>query len=243
MPLATYKGKPAGSFGIISCFSFDEEKHIYAPPGGIVVTSSKELADKIRKFAWDRGAITKPNYGRVHTSFGLNYRFSTLNAALALAQIKILPELNQKRRELGRLLTEKIKDIPGVIPLYIPPGCDHVYWLYPLILEIERFKVDIWQIARAMEAEGLKGISPAPYYLIPESHTYFKDRFHLYGQTDCPFNCPLFKRKIYYRPSDLPNAKRLIERTLRWVWTEKYQKKDIEDIAKIIEKVLKFYHR
>ena len=119
-PLATYKGRMSGSMGDIGCFSFEGIKHLCTEHGGMVITNSKKLADKVRKFAIKRGSEEKQNYGRVHTSFGLNYRFNSLSSAVGLAQLEVLSHQNEHRRKLGAILNQKIKNIPGVIPLYIP---------------------------------------------------------------------------------------------------------------------------
>jgi hypothetical protein len=41
----------------------------------------------------------------------------------------------------------------------------------------------------------------------------------------------------------VPNAKTHIYRVIRWCWTHKYTKRDIEDIGEAVEKVLSYYHK
>ena len=223
-PLGDYKGRKAGSTGDVGCFSFDAEKHLSAEHGGAVVTNSEELADKVRRFALMRGAESVPRYGRKHTSFGLNYRFGSLLSAVALAQLEALPQQNMRRVELAQMLSEKLEDIDGPIPLYIPPGCSHLYWLYALQLDPSKFNVGIWGIGDALKAEGIP-CSPSPYYLLPESVTFLSQR---YG--------------IKYGAHLVPKAKAHLDRIVRWGWTDKYTEQDIDDIAKAAEKVLNYYH-
>ena len=222
-PLGDHKGRKAGSMGNMGCFSFDAEKHLSAEHGGAVITNSEALADKVRRFALMRGAESVPRYGRKHTSFGLNYRFGSLLSAVALAQLEVLPKRNKRRVELAQILNEKLEDIDGLIPLYVPPGRSHLYWLYALQLNLSKFKAGIWEIGDALKAEGIP-CSPSPYYLLPESVTFLSQR---YG--------------IQYGAHLVPKAKAHLDRTVRWAWTDKYTEQDIDDIAKAIEKVLYYY--
>ncbi|MEM2935783.1 MAG: DegT/DnrJ/EryC1/StrS family aminotransferase [Candidatus Bathyarchaeia archaeon] len=182
------------------------------------------MADKVRKFALLRGAESFPHYGGKHTSFGLNYRFGSLLSAVALAQLEILPQQNRRRVELAQMLDEKLVDMDGVIPIYVPPGCSHLYWLYALQLDLSRFKAGIWEISDALKAEGIP-CSPAPYYLLPDCVTFLSEK---YG--------------IKYGAHLVPKAKAHLDRTIRWPWTDKYTEKDINDIARAIGKVLNYYH-
>jgi dTDP-4-amino-4,6-dideoxygalactose transaminase len=227
-PLGEYKGRKAGTIGDLGCFSFDPEKHLSAGGGGAVITNSDEIARRVEKFANLRGAEFIPRYGRMHTSFGLNYRWSPLNAALALANLEFLPEENRRRVELANMLNKRLEEIDGVIPIHVPDGCSHLYWLYALQLDTSKFKADIWQISDALNAE-LNGLScsPAPYYLLPESVTFLSQRYP----------------NIKYGAHMVPNAKTHIYRVIRWCWTHKYTKRDIEDIGEAVEKVLSYYHK
>lgn len=227
-PLGEYKNRKAGTIGDMGCFSFDPEKHLSAGGGGAVITNSDELASKVNKFANLRGAEFFPRYGRKHTSFGLNYRWSPLNAALGLAMLENLPELNKRRVELANMLNKIIEDIDGIIPIFIPEGCSHLYWLYALQLDTLKFKADIWQISDALNAE-LSGLScsPSPYYLLPESVTFLSKKYP----------------DIKYGTHMVPNAKIHISRVIRWMWTPKYTKRDVEDIGKAIDKVLSYYRK
>jgi len=223
-PLGDYKGRKAGSMGDMGCFSFDAEKHLSAEHGGAVVTNSEELANKVRKFALLRGAENFPRYGRKHVSFGLNYRFGSLLSAVALAQLELLPQQNERRVELAQMLNEKLEEVDGLIPVYVPPGCSHLYWLYALQLDLSKFKAGIWEVGDALKGEGIP-CSPAPYYLLPDCVTFLSER---YG--------------IKYGAHLVPKAKAHLDRTIRWAWTDKYTEKDINDITRAIEKVLNCYH-
>ena len=144
--------------------------------------------------------------------------------------LRFFREISPRRRrvEPANMLNKIVESIDGVIPIFIPKGCSHLYWLYALQLDTSRFKADIWQISEALNAE-LSGLScsPAPYYLLPESITFLLQKYP----------------SIEYGAHMVPNAKIHIDRVIRWMWTHKYTKQDIEDIGKAINKVLSYYRK
>ena len=77
----TYKGKPCGSFGDISTFSFYPNKHITTGEGGMITTNSDELADKCRSY---RNLCFKPGNRFIHDELGWNYRMTNIQAASRL---------------------------------------------------------------------------------------------------------------------------------------------------------------
>ena len=78
-----YKGKKVGSIGDIGAFSFYANKTLTCGEGGMIVTNSKELAEKAR-------SLKNLSYGKVnrfvHDDIGFNYRLSNISAALGLGQ-------------------------------------------------------------------------------------------------------------------------------------------------------------
>ena len=78
----TYYGKPCGSFGDISTFSFYPNKHITTGEGGMVVTDDEELAERCRSL---RNLCFRKDIRYVHDEISDNYRFTNLQAAVGLA--------------------------------------------------------------------------------------------------------------------------------------------------------------
>ena len=79
----TYKGKPCGSFGDVSTFSFYPNKHITTGEGGMIVTNNDELAERCRLL---RNLCFRKDIRYVHDELSDNYRFTNLQAAVGLAQ-------------------------------------------------------------------------------------------------------------------------------------------------------------
>ncbi len=104
----TYYNKMCGSFGDISIFSFYPNKHITTGEGGMIVTNDENLNERCRKL---RNLAFEPNGRRfVHNEIGWNYRMTNMQAALGLAQLENIDFHIQRKREIGNLYYEALKD-------------------------------------------------------------------------------------------------------------------------------------
>ncbi|GAB4287372.1 MAG: DegT/DnrJ/EryC1/StrS family aminotransferase [Oscillatoriaceae cyanobacterium] len=131
----TYQGKPCGSFGDISTFSFYPNKHITTGEGGMVVTDDDELAERCRSL---RNLCFQPQRRFVHEELGWNFRMTNLQAALGLAQLERLDEFVTRKRYMGRRYTELLADIPGLeLPLERTDDAENIYWVYGVVLKDE----------------------------------------------------------------------------------------------------------
>lgn len=137
----TYKGKPCGSFGDISTFSFYPNKHITTGEGGMIVCNDPTLADHCRKL---RNLAFEPKGRRfIHHEIGWNYRMTNLQAALGLAQLEKIDEHIQQKRAIGAAYQEGLKNLQGFQqPLTQTPYADNIYWVYGLVAETEQAQVE-----------------------------------------------------------------------------------------------------
>lgn len=120
-----------GSFGDISTFSFYGNKLVTTGEGGMVLTSDDAMAARARSL---RDLCHVPGHRFLHEEMGYNFRFTNVQAALGCAQIERLDETLAKRRAMGRLYTEALRDLPQLqLPIEMP-WARHVYWVYAIQL-------------------------------------------------------------------------------------------------------------
>jgi perosamine synthetase len=96
---ARYKGRPTGSLGHVSIFSFHANKAIATGEGGCVATDVAELAERMRIIA-NHGM--RPELPYVHEVVGRNYRMTNLSAAVGLGQLDRWDELTSARNQVSR---------------------------------------------------------------------------------------------------------------------------------------------
>merc|ERR1719161_3006887 len=103
-------GRPCGSFGDVSTMSFYPNKHITTGEGGMVLTDDPAVAEKcqqLRNLCFD---TRKRRF--VHEDLGWNYRMTNLQAALGFGQLQHLDEAIRRKREIGRLYLEELRECP-----------------------------------------------------------------------------------------------------------------------------------
>ncbi len=132
----TYYGSKCGSFGDLSTFSFYPNKHITTGEGGMIVCNDEALAERCRKL---RNLAFEPSGRRfIHYELGWNYRMTNLQAALGLAQLERIDEHIQKKRRIGNLYYEGLKNLEGFqLPQLKTDYSDNIYWVYGLIADEE----------------------------------------------------------------------------------------------------------
>ncbi len=108
---ASYKERPAGSFGAAAVVSFNGNKIITTSGGGMVVTDDEHVARRCRHLA-TQAREPAPHYE--HVEVGYNYRLSNLLAAFGRGQLTDLERRVARRREINRRYRESLADIEGV---------------------------------------------------------------------------------------------------------------------------------
>jgi perosamine synthetase len=154
----TCRGRPCGSFGEISTFSFYPNKHITTGEGGMVLTDDEALAERCRSL---RNLCFEPGRRFVHEDLGWNYRMSNLQAAVGVAQLERLDEHLARKRAAGAFYSRELAGVGGVqLPLAETPYARNLYWVYGLVLEDE-VPMDGGE---AMRRLGAAGIGTRPFF-------------------------------------------------------------------------------
>jgi dTDP-4-amino-4,6-dideoxygalactose transaminase len=110
---ATYQGRPAGSFGLMGCFSFYPGKNLGAfGEAGAVVTSDQAIAKRLR--ALRDHAQTKRYH---HQELGFNYRMDALQGAVLKTKLRKLRAKTKKRQRVAARYQQHLSHLPLELPI------------------------------------------------------------------------------------------------------------------------------
>ena len=157
---AKYKGKIVGALGDINCFSFFANKIITTGEGGMCLTDSEELYEKM-KILRDHGMNPDKRYW--HDFLGFNYRMTNLQAAVGVAQLDKIDKYLEKKRLIAKWYKEGFQELEeqGYITLHPElPWAKCIYWMYSILIN------DNSKIRRDQFIEKLKkkGIDSRPFF-------------------------------------------------------------------------------
>ena len=145
---ATYRGRPAGSFGSVSLFSFNATKLVMAGQGGALCTDDPELYERARRLS--HHGIDQELTGRYYWSneLGYNYDWTNIQAALALAQLRRINELIDYKRWLFDAYESGLKAVDGVQLNDSGPDVAPTYWITTAIMD-ERYGLSKEEICQS----------------------------------------------------------------------------------------------
>lgn len=202
----TCSGKPCGSFGDISTFSFYSNKHVTTGEGGMVVTDDRQLAERCRIL---RNLCFRKDVRYVHDEISDNYRFTNLQAAVGLAQLERLEEFVEKKRRMGKYYTEKLRDIKGLLlPIEKTQYADNIYWVYGIVLD-KGISADNQTVQKLLAEEGIG--SRTFFWCMHEQPVYQKQG--LFANETYP-NAEYLARKGFYIPSGLALTEEQMEQVV-----------------------------
>jgi perosamine synthetase len=127
-----YNGRACGSFGDISVLSLYANKVITTGEGGVILCDSDALGKRCRSL---RNLCFNPAKRFWHEELGWNYRMTAMQAALGIPQVRRLPDLVRRKRELGMTYHEALKGFKQI--LVAPPALSHMangYWVFALVV-------------------------------------------------------------------------------------------------------------
>jgi perosamine synthetase len=206
---ATCRGKMTGSFGDMGCFSFYANKVITTGEGGMVVTNDDTLAGRLRLLR--NLAFTKPRFR--HELAGYNFRMTSYQAAMGLAQLRKIDRIIAEKRRVARAYNRALQGTPG---LQLPAELDwakNVYWMYAVVVTRE-FGLTRDQLAEALRADGI------------DTRTFF-----------CPMNQqPCLRSRPGFREVPCPVADRLWEQGLYLPSSHTLTEQMIQRIAEGVRK-------
>jgi perosamine synthetase len=129
---STYKGNHTGRFGRIAALSFNGNKIVTTGGGGAILTDDSEIACRAKHITTT--ARIPHRWAIGHDEIGFNYRLPNLNAALGCAQLEMLPEFIDRKRQLAKRYKEAFEGLKEATFVSEPVGTRSNYWLNSILL-------------------------------------------------------------------------------------------------------------
>lgn len=191
---AEYKGKKIGGLADITVFSFHPVKAITTGEGGMAVTNSKELFERMMLLR-SHGIVKKPEIGGWYYEIqepGFNYRICDIQCALGLSQFRRLDQFIKRRRDIAATYNNELKDF-SLIQLPVQKEYANPAWhIYPIRLKLEKLKVGRKEIFDAFKKEG---IGVQVHYIPLHMHPFYQSKFN-YKVGDFPSAEKYYKEAI-----------------------------------------------
>lgn len=224
---AKYKGKKIGSLSVMNVFSFHPVKQITTGEGGMVTTNNQEIYETLMQFRV-HGITRDPKKLKSNGEdeggwfsdqqfLGYNYKFTDIQAALGVSQLKKLDKFLEIRKRYASLYNEALKDLDAVVIPYQSPDVDSSWHLYVLQLKTKKIGKSRKQVYD--ELRQLHNIGVAVHYRPVYYHTYYKN--------------------LGYKKGICPVAEQLYENIITLPLFPKMTENDVEDVIEGIRSVCK----
>ncbi len=155
---ASFEGTPVGRFGDIGVFSFQLNKNMTSGEGGMVVCQDHALFRRLlalHDLGYPRTLNGALDASREHEQlWGMGARMAELSGALALAQLRKLPQITSAMRKAKWAIRKGLAKTPGLTFREVPdPAGDSGAFLLLLLENAPRAKY----FTDALRAEGVCG--------------------------------------------------------------------------------------
>ncbi|MDE6530147.1 MAG: UDP-4-amino-4,6-dideoxy-N-acetyl-beta-L-altrosamine transaminase [Lachnospiraceae bacterium] len=223
---SSYDGKMVGSLADITTFSFHPVKTVTGGEGGAVLTSRKDLYDKIylahvHGITHDAEQMMEDHpegwyYEQI--SLGYNYRLTDFQSALVLSQLSKIERFKARRRQIVNRYNEAFAGIPQLIVQKEIPQSDTCRHLYILRLALDRLKCSRLEFFNALAAENVQPqVHYVPVYWFPHY------------------------QKLGFRKGSCPVAEKVYEGIMSLPLYPAMTDQDVEDVIRAVKKVVEQY--
>jgi perosamine synthetase len=157
-----HNSKHVGTLGSTGCFSFYPTKNITTAEGGMVITNSKQIAEKVRQLR--SHGMTKSLKNRYSSEYpwifdiidpGYNYRLDEIRAALGITQLKRIKKINELRKKASLYYYKNLQNIPGIILPDMVNDKSHSYHLYTIRVK-SPYKLSRNQLFKKLKDYGIR---------------------------------------------------------------------------------------
>ncbi|AGB77594.1 UDP-4-keto-6-deoxy-N-acetylglucosamine 4-aminotransferase [Enterobacteriaceae bacterium strain FGI 57] len=192
-----YDGAKIGNsrFADITILSFHPVKIITTAEGGMALTNSDELAEKMQLFrshgiTRDSDKMTKESEGGWYyqqVDLGLNYRMTELQGALGVSQLKRIDGFVSRRHELAKRYETAFDGIPVSVPHQAESGYSALH-LYPIVVNDSAQRKPLFEHLRD------KNIGVNVHYIPVHTQPHYQQLGHKVG--DYPVAEDYYSRAI-----------------------------------------------
>lgn len=191
----TYKGKPCGSFGDISTFSFYPNKNITTGEGGMVLMNNHDLYERCSSL---RNLCFQADKRFVHESLGWNMRMTNIQAALGVAQLERIDFTVKKKRLIGESYQKLLGNTKGItLPISYTDYAENNYWVFGVVLD-DYIAADAYDIMKMLADQK---IGTRPFFWSMHEQPVFK-KMGMFKNESHPIS-ERISRRGFYIPSGL----------------------------------------
>ena len=158
-PGANFKGKKAGTSTNIGGISLNYHKHIHTGEGGVLFTDDDDLAVRmqlIRNHA--ESVVGGMKYEKLNNMIGYNFRMGEIEAAIGIEQLKKLNSIIARKQQLANQLTKELQGLPGLQTPNIQLDLQHVYYVYPMVIDPNVLEISREKLVDALRKEGVPSL-------------------------------------------------------------------------------------
>ena len=147
-----YKNRRAGSIGELGTFSFHATKTITTGEGGMVITNSRELRDRLYLFR---------NHGMARTRYwheipGYNFRLTNLQAAMGCAQLERIDQISKDRQRVYDSYQTYLSNVPGITMQQFSSDVAPVVWAIAVKLDPRAYPQGRDEVIRQLDDAGIE---------------------------------------------------------------------------------------
>lgn len=166
-----YKGKHAGSFGLMGTFSYNGNKIITTGGGGMIVTNDEALAKKAKHLTTQAKSDA---FEYIHDEVGYNYRLVNVAAAMGVAQMEQLPGFIKRKHEIIALYKKELAGVGDITFQEVSADVNPNWWLPTIKTTKQR------EVLKVLNDNKMQS---RPFWVPMNQLRMFKDNLY-YNKTD-----------------------------------------------------------
>ena len=235
-PGALYKGRFAGTCADVGGYSLNYHKHIHTGEGGILVTNDDKIAERLQLIRNHAEVVVgDKGVSDISNMVGHNFRLGEIECAIGIEQLKKLGGLVKSRQALAATLSEGLQGLRGLTTPIVKSDRTHVYYVYPMQLDVGQIGVTRDRLCDALHAEGVavsrryQNIHLLPVY----------QRKIAFGSKGFPWTSDICRRPVSYAKGICPVAEHLNDNSYMGLGLCIYDLsfEDVQMIAQAFQKV------